>query len=281
MSTSRIALTSFFVGAALSAQAIETPLAASQQLGAAQIVARNAAARGGAEAWEKVRTLTWIGHVESSNALRPKLPFILQQKRPDRTRFEIGIVPQKSVRIFDGNEGWKVRANANGRPELVAYSADEMIFARDAQVIEGPLMDCVARHAGIDLVGTDEVQGRKAYVLEARVSTGNRHRVWVDAETFLELRDDREVRNAAGRTGVVSVFFRDYRAQDGLQMPRTVETVSASGQETNRLVIEKVDVNPRLDDQAFTKPTMPGVARRGVTVDTRSAAQSARPTPLP
>ena len=59
---------------------------------------------------------------------------------------------------------------------------------------------------------------------------GESARVWVDAETFLEVRHDREFRAANGRPSVVTVFYRDYRAFEGLQIPVTVETAPADGQ---------------------------------------------------
>ena len=249
--------------------------------GVDQIVRNNAAARGGVDAWRRVQTLVWSGHVESSNAQRPQLPFVLDQKRPDRTRFEIGLVPHKAVRIFDGSEGWKLHAGANGLPELSAFGPDEMAGARDAQVIEGPLMDCVARQASITLAGKETLRGRAAWVLEARLASGTVHRLWIDAQTWLELRDDRQARDAAGRGGVVSVYFLDYRDSDGLQMPFTIETVAANGQDVNRLVIARVEVNVPLADAMFVKPALPGSRKRGVMVDTRSAAQSPPPAPQP
>ena len=91
--------------------------------------------------------MAWAGHVESSNGR--SLPFQLAQQRPDNTRFEIVAEGQKSVRVFDGTQGWKMRQTSGGRPEVLPYSEDELRFARGAQVIEGPLMDYVARRGAV------------------------------------------------------------------------------------------------------------------------------------
>src|SRR5882724_1239780 len=134
---------------AFAASATTTAQAAAPQaepgLGAAQIIEKNAAARGGVDAWRKVLTMAWSGRVETGNAARPTMPFVLEQKRPDKTRFEITFDQQKSLRIFDGTEGWKLRPSSSGRPETVAYTADEASYAREAQVVDGPLMDCAAK----------------------------------------------------------------------------------------------------------------------------------------
>jgi hypothetical protein len=276
MSMKRFAAWALTACAAAAAFADET--ATAPTLTAAQVVERNAAARGGVEAWRKIESMAWTGRVESAKG---RLPFVLEQKRPDRTRFEIMVDRQKSVRVFDGTDGWKMRASGTGRPDVQPYTADELKFARGAPVIEGPLMDHAARGGTIALAGVREIEGRKAYALDLRLASGSSYRVWIDAETFLELRYDREFVNAQGRPAVTSVYFADYRAVEGLQLPLTIETGTPDGKIRDKLVIERVALNPRLDDRTFAKPGSAVARRRGVTVDTRGATQGnpARPVP--
>lgn len=246
--------------------------ALSQGLTAEQFVERNAAARGGAAAWRKIETMTWTGFAESASR-GGRIPFVLEQKRPDRTRFEITVDSQKSVRVFDGTNGWKMRASAASRPDVQPYTLEELRFARGAPVILGPLMEYAARAEKISIGGLYEVEGRKAHALDLRLASGTSYRVWVDAETFLELRYDREFVNAQGKPVVSSVYFADYREVEGLRMPFTIETGTADGKARDKLVLERVLLNPLQDDRTFAKPGSTGRRRRGVSVDTRSAAQ--------
>jgi hypothetical protein len=275
MSTRRFAAWALAASAAAAAFAAEP--ATAQTLTAAQVVERNAAARGGMEAWRKIETMAWIGRVESANRVGRRVPFLLEQKRPDRTRFEVTVEGQNAVRVFDGTDGWKMRPSATGRPDVQPYAPDELRFARGAPVIEGPLMDHAARGATIALAGVQEVEGRKAYALDLRLASGSSCRVWIDTETFLELRYDRESVNAQGRPAVTSVYFADYRAVEGLRLPFTIETGTPDGKTRDKLVIERVALNPRLDDRTFAKPGLAVARRRGVTVDTRSAARDKPP----
>lgn len=247
--------------------------ATAEDLTAGQVVERNAAARGGREAWRKIENMAWSGHVESANRTGRRVPFLLEQKRPDRTRFEVMVDGQKAVRVFNGTDGWKMRLSSTGRPEVKPYTADELNFARGAPMIDGPLMDHAARGATISLAGLQDIDGRKAYALDLRLASGNSYRVWIDAETFLELRYDREFVNAQGRRAVTSVYFGDYRAVEGLKLPFTIEAGTPDGKMRDKLVIEQVALNPRLDDRAFAKPGSATVRRRGVTIDTRNAAK--------
>lgn len=239
----------------------------------AEIVERNAAARGGVEAWKRLQTMAWTGHVESGARTGHNLPFMLQQKRPGKTRFELVTDGRRSIRIYDGRGGWKLRPNpANGRPELSPYTEDEIRFARTAPVIDGPLMDCVAKGAVITIGGQGDAEGRRAYVLNVELPSGGEQRIWVDAESFLEVRHDRQVRAGMGQVGTVTVLFREYREFEGLKLPTEIETGAGLAGAASKLVIERVALNPDLDDRAFARPDVPTSRRNSVILDTRGAA---------
>src|ERR1700676_1178480 len=87
------------------------------ELSAAKIVEKNVAARGGLDAWRKIETMVWSGHMQSAHGQIPSMLFVMQQKRPNKTRLEINALGQKTVRIFDGVRGWKVKPNRDGGPE--------------------------------------------------------------------------------------------------------------------------------------------------------------------
>ena len=272
----------WIAGWVLAAFAASAALAqAAPNITAAEIVAKNAAARGGVQAWSKIQTMAWAGHVESANAPGRNMPFMLEQMRPNRTRFELMADGKKSVRVYDGSGGWKQRPNATtGVPETLPYSDDELKFAHGAQVIDGPLMDYVAKGAAVSFGGYAMAENRRAYIVDVKLPSGGKHRVWVDAETFLEVRHERQVREIGGQLGTVSVIFRDYHDFEGLQIPTTIETGPAPGGAQNKLVIERVALNPQLDERMFVMPVQLSARRRGVTVDTRGAAAAA-PRPAP
>lgn len=233
-----------------------TPAAASE-LTAAQIIEKNAAARGGLDAWRKIQTMVWVGHIESTNAPAPSLPFVLELKRPNKTRFEISAQMQTSVRMFDGIQGWKLRPAPNGKPELQPYTPDDLNFARDGQGIDGPLMDYAAKGNVVTLDGIDEIEGHKAYRLNVKLPSGHRHQVWIDAQNFLDIKYDRESHSVSGQSGMVQVFYRNYKTVEGLQIPLTIES-RAMSRTSDKMVIDRVVLNQPLDDHRFTRPNVTG-----------------------
>lgn len=262
----------WMLAAAIPAVAFAGEPAAERDLTAAQIVEKNVAARGGLEAWRKIQTMVWNGHVERANAPGPKLPFVLEQKRSNKTRFDMTAENQMFTRVFDGSNGWKLSASGKSKAEPQPYTAEELKFARDEPVIDGPLIDYQARGLVVVLEGIDEVEGNKAYRLNVRLPSGASRRVWVDAQTFLDVKYEHESRNPVGQPGTVSVFYRNYQTIGGLQIPLTLETATAKASAPDRIVIDKVSLNVPLDDRIFAKPRALGARRNGVTVDTTAQA---------
>jgi hypothetical protein len=235
-------------------------------LDAAQIVERNIAARGGLEAWRKVEAMTWRGHVQASPGSGPPLPFILEMKRPNKTHFELTRLNEKFLRVFDGARGWKLRPGADGLPEVRPFSLEEMKFSREEFVIDGPLIDHEMKRVGVSLEGVDELEGRKAYRLSVKLPSGAPRRVWIDTETFLDIKHDRPSSSPLNPHATVSVFYRDYRMVDGLQIPHRVETGTANASVASTLLIDRVVVNPALQDRAFDKPGAPTKRRATVSI---------------
>jgi len=250
----------------------DTPPA--QALTAAEIVEKNVAARGGLEAWQKIQTMVWVGHIESAHAPAPNMEFALEMKRPNMTRFEIKVQNQKSVRIFDGSHGWKLRPTSSGKPDLQQYTTEELNYARNGPGIDGPLMDYQAKGTDVTLDGVDDIEGHQTYRLNIKLSSGVSHHVWIDAQTFLDVKYDREAINTSGQSVMVPVFYRNYQAIEGLQVPLMIETGTGTAHVTDKMAIDKVLINPQLDNQIFAKPDVP--QRRNVVTVNATATPSSR-----
>lgn len=230
------------------------------ELTAAQIVEKNVAARGGLEAWRKIQSMIWIGHIESAQALAPKLEFVLEMKNPNKTRFEVKAQYRTFARIYDGTHGWKLRPSSSGIPELLPYTPGELSFAHEGQGIDGPLMDYQAKGIAVALDGVDEIGGRKAYRLNLKLPSGGIHRMWIDAQTFLDVKYDRGSRDASGRFATMSVFYSNYKVIEGLQIPLTIESGMGTAKATDKMVVDRILLNPPLEDRIFVKPSVPGTS---------------------
>jgi hypothetical protein len=275
-------------------------------LSAAEIVNKNVAARGGLQAWRAVQALSLQGKMgvggnkrapldvpmpdpkaDPRQALMPhrpteeaQLPFLLELKRPRKQRLELQFQGQTAIQVFDGTNGWKLRPFLN-RSEVEPFTAEELRIASMQTELDGPLVDYAAKGTQIELVGTEEVEGRDTYKLKLTMKNGQAIHVWIDAQTFLEAKMEGQPRRLDGTDHPVEVYFRDYRPVSGVQIPFVLETHvlpvarTATGLRdtpvpVEKITIERAVVNPKLDEALFAKP-YPGAASGGKPV--ASAAQ--------
>jgi hypothetical protein len=242
---------------------------------AARIVERNIAARGGLEAWRRIETMVWEGHAQSG--WTPTVPFTLEQKRPNKTRFEVRATDGRTLRVFDGAQGWIAHEGQDQPAEDQPYPARELAFARHGHVIDGVLLHAAVRGEPVALEAVEVIDGRRCYRLLVARTSGERERVWVDARSFLEVRWDRTTTDSAGHPHVVTQYYRDYRNVDGIRLPATIDTGAGTGGLADRLSIERVTLNVAVEDAAFSRPGARG-AHIGPAVPS-SVRDS--PAPLP
>jgi hypothetical protein len=127
----------------------------------------------------------------------------------------------------------------------------------------------------VDLAGIENIEGRKTYRLHVKLASGARHDVWIDAKTFLDAKYDRTSYRPTGEAEIVSVLYRSYQTVDGLQIPGTLEIGGGPRTAAARMVIEKIALNPPLDDKVFANPG--GTRRRQMaTVDVKPPAGDPR-----
>jgi hypothetical protein len=262
------------------------------KLTASQIVERNVAARGGLTAWRGVQSLQETGtlgaggndrsaqQVEIPGAKWPgkamplpssprlkeeaQLPFVMDFERPRKMRVELQFAGKTAIQVYDGENGWKLRLYLN-RLEAAPYTEDKQKLAAMRSELDGPLVDYVAKGTTIERVGVEKVEGRDTYNPWLTLKAGRVDHVWVDAQTFLETKIDGQPRRLDGKIHPVEVYYQDYRTVNGLQMLLLLEThvlpsepSPAAAREPHypaeKINLEKILVNPKLDASAFTKP---------------------------
>ncbi len=234
---------------------LTTSVALADTLTAAQIADRNVAARGGANAWRTVTSITISGQMDAGGEQEAKLPYVLTMKRPHKSRLELRFQDKAAVQVFDGTQGWKWRPFL-GRNEVEAYSAAETKSAADAAELDGPLADYAKKGTAIELQGMDKVEGNQAYKLKLTMKDGSARHLWIDAKTFQDVKIEGEPRRMDGKLRNVFVYSRDFRKEGGLTVPHVLETAIEGIAQTHKMTVDKVAVNPPVDDGMFGKATV-------------------------
>jgi hypothetical protein len=222
-------------------------------LTAAQIADKNAAARGGLQAWRAVNTLTLSGKLDAGGKKPTQLPFALQVKRPHKQRIAVEFAGQTSLQVFDGETGWTYRPYL-GRAAAEPFSPEEQRKSAARDELDGPLIDYAAKGSKIVLEGTEMVEGNGNYRLKLTTKDRIERHIWIDGKTFLESKIEGTPHRFDGKMRGVQSYLRDYRSVDGLMIPFESETRLDGVRVSHKLTIEKVVINPTIEDSAFTKP---------------------------
>jgi hypothetical protein len=296
----------------LSAALVDQGLAATDSsasaggLSAGQIVEKHVAARGGLTAWRAVQTLSITGKLDAGHgdslarsrslalqgvgasvkraeraaaqaAVDPKkgaqveLPFRLEMKRPRKSRLEVDFAGKTAVQVYDGENGWKVRPFLN-RDDVEPFTADEAASEAAKPDLDGPLVDYAAKGTQVALEATEPVDGHKAYKLKLTMKNGDVRYVWIDAQSFLDVKVEGSPHRMDGKMHKVWVYQRDFRSVQGLMVPYLYETAVEGITQRHRMVVESVKVNPALDAARFVKPQV-------LVAATPPAAGTAAPAP--
>jgi hypothetical protein len=115
-------------------------------------------------------------------------------------------------------------------------------------------VDYAAKGTKVEFEKVEPVEGKDAYKLKLTMKGGTVRHVWVDAQTFLDVRVDGVPRRMDGKMHDVYVYQRDFRKVEGVTIPFIVETAVVGYPDTHKMIIEKAAVNPKLDDALFAKP---------------------------
>jgi hypothetical protein len=256
---------------------------------AEQIVEKHVAARGGLQAWHAVQTMSWSGEMEAGTAdsvarsesyirqtwgkrsgqaraqmaapdqpnkeaaRQVELPFVLEMKRPGMSRVELQFGGKTAIQVYDGKGGWLNRPYLN-REDWEPFSAEQIRESQGKWDLDGPLLDHAAKGTKVALEGVEPVDGHPSYKLKLTLKNGTVQHVWIDSHSFLDVKIEGTPRRMDGKIRPVWITQRDFRSVQGVMVPFMLETAVDGYSDTHKMVIEKIAVNPKLDDARFTKP---------------------------
>ena len=209
------------------------------------VVARAIQARGGIERIKHEHTQRLTGRISLPTGSGPLL---VEMKRPGMMREEVTLNGKSQIRTTDGKVGWGVGTLREASTPQQVDDQELHNLAASAD-FEGPLVDYKEKGNRIELAGKEKVGKRMAYKLVISMKNGENRIDFIDSRTYLELKWQ-----GRGSDNVFESYFRDYRRVKGLMYAFEIDSGMLGQPANQKIVIEKVDVNPPLDDARFQKP---------------------------
>jgi hypothetical protein len=220
---------------------------------AADLIARNLAARGGAERWREVRTLELRGTFDAWSA---PVGMTIERSRPSSFRFDHDLFGAPATLAYDGEVVW-VAAAGLGVPEPARLDdAWKRNVVEDAYLVNR-LQALAEAGAPMELLGRGDVDGVAAWRLRVTPADAPPEVWYLDAATGRELK--RESVTFDVFSGAIEMpmetYWADFRTVDGLTIPFREER--HFGTRYHLYVVKSVRVNPPIEPSRFTAPEPP------------------------
>jgi len=214
-----------------------------------EIVAKNLAARGGLDKLRGLQTMKMTGTI---NVQGVDMPLTVMTKRPNLLFQEMTMQGQRMVSAFDGAKVWAMNPMLGPGPrELTGQQAD---MIRDQASFDGPLVSYKDRGDTLEMAGSADLGGAKAWKLKLTRKIGGRTMfIYLDADTGLEKQWSTTV-DQGGMTIDVDTVMLDYQpTPEGVLVARTMRTL-VGGQQQGLLKVLTVEYNLPIEDAAFQMP---------------------------
>jgi outer membrane lipoprotein-sorting protein len=218
-----------------------------------EVIAKYHEAAGGLDKFKAVHSMRVTGRMTLGQGM--EAPFTRITKRPKSVRVDFTLQGMTGSQGYDGTTAWMFmpfmgQTAAELMPPDIAKSMEE-----EAD-FDGPLVDYKARGIQVELMGQEPVEGTNTFKLKVTLTTGNVTYYYLDAEYYLPLRTESK-RTMQGQEMNIVTTLGDYKLEGGLMVPHSIQ-VSGQGPGVQGFVIEKVEINPVVNDADFKMPPKPG-----------------------
>jgi len=237
---------------AISALAVCGLAASAQAQTVDAIIAKNLEARGGIAKMRAIHSMVLTARLATPGGGQGSLTVRLL--RPDHIREEVTFGAMNSTRAFDGQSAW-LHSRESNRENVRPLTGGDLENLQDEAEngIDGPLADHAAKGNKVELVGTEQVEGKPCYKLKITLHSGHLQYQYLDTKTYLEIREE-IVRTVDSKDTVIEESVGDYRREGGILFAHSfVSGVVGSPQRTT-LTIDKFDLNPPVEKTLFQMP---------------------------
>jgi len=224
--------------------------AAVQAQTADEIINKNLEARGGKDKIKAVQSERMTGKLVMGQGM--EAPVVMELARPNKMRMEFTLQGMTGIQAYDGKSGWSVMPFM-GKTEPEAMSADDIKQAEDQADMDGLLVDYKEKGHQIEYAGKEDVEGTPAHKLKVTKKNGDVVNVYIDAESYMEIKDAGKVK-VRGQEIEGQTLFGDFKKVDGVVYPFSIEQKSSGGPGGMTITISKIEINPTVDASRFAMP---------------------------
>jgi hypothetical protein len=225
------------------------------------LVAKNLAARGGADKLAAIHAIVTKGELRFPGDF--KLAYKETRLRLDpatgncAVRVDAALQGLTVVQAYDGKDGWRINP-FEGRKDAERMGADETRELADEGSIDGALLAAHVKGSQVDYLGREDIDGTDAYKLRVSQSDGTVYTYYLDPDAFLEIKvlERRTIRGAEKET---ETDLGDYEQVDGVYFPFSLASGPKDSADSDKQVItiNSAEANTQIAPPLFAMPAAP------------------------
>lgn len=213
-----------------------------------EIINKHIKAIGGIEKLNEIKSIKMEGkaHMQEIEA-----PIVMIIKRPNYIREEITIQGRTMIQAYDGQIGWRI-IPFTGKAEAEKMPERELELIKERADLEGPLVNYKNKGIKVELLGKEDVQGTEAYKFKITLKNEKIRYIYIDTEEYLILKQTTKEKIENNEIEIDS-YLSNYKPVEGLIFPHSIE-VKVKDATVQQIIIEKIELNPQIDDAIFKMP---------------------------
>ena len=174
------------------------------------------------------------------------LPMEIWMKNPNKIKTVTSFNGTEMVQSFDGEKGYTINP-MTGSTDPTDMTPDQVKDLLRSNIFQNYMAEYL-KNGQLTLAGEDNVGGKPAFKINAKLENGSNATMYIDKSTWLLLKTTADVNNQ-GMTMTVESYPSDYQETNGVLLPMKT-TSSASGMELVT-TFSKVEVNIPIQDSIF------------------------------
>ena len=215
---------------------------------AADLVAKNLAARGGAD---RLKAITSMRVTRTVGTPFANVKVVQLRQRPNLLRIE-QTAPGRptTARIVTPAGAWDETPQGwVARPAPIAAEALDI----DAD-IDGFLVDYEQKGHRAEYVGLEKIGGKPAHHLKFTLKSGAERHVYLDPVTYLERRHTGSFAQPNNTKVAVILDFDDWRDVNGVKFPFAIDEDRDAMGQTYAIYVASIELNVQIDAAKFAPP---------------------------
>jgi len=238
-------------------------VASAQAQTADDLIAKNLAARGGADRLAAIHTIVSRGELRFPGDF--KLTYSETRSRVGgkpadcAVRIEAALEGLALIQAYDGTSGWRVNP-FEGRKDAEHMGADETRELADEASIDGALLAARTRGSQVDYLGREDIDGTDAYKLRVTQTDGTVFTYYLDPDAYLEIKvlERRSIRGAEKET---ETDYGDYERVAGVYFPFAISSGPKDSTDKEVITIDSAEANVAVAPDMFAMPAQPAVSQ--------------------